>query len=75
MQKYITNSVVVVAALYVVFAGLLVVAAVLDTTSWVEVKDWLVKGAAVACVVLAINIVITFLTQLIPHSEDLPKKK
>jgi uncharacterized membrane protein len=75
MQKYVTNSVIVIVGLYIVFAGLAAVSAVLEFATWEEVKEWLTKGAAVAAVVLVINVVITFLTQFIPHSNDSSKKK
>jgi len=75
MQKYVTNLVVVVASLYVVFAGLLLLAVVLEWVQWAEIKEWLVKGVGVAAVFVSINVVVAFLMQLLPNSDSNKKKK
>lgn len=75
MQKYVTNLVVVVAGLYAVYAGVLVLSVVLEWAQWPDVKEWLVRGVAVAGVFVVINVVVAFLMQLLPHSDNGKKKK
>lgn len=63
MNKYIKSSVIVVAALYIVFAGLLIASAVLEWgVDWSQAQTWLVKGAVLAVILLVINTIVAFLT-------------
>ncbi len=75
MKKYITNTTIVIASLYVIFAGLSAAAVVLEWTTWDKVGDWLAKALALAGIVLAINIVVSLITQFLPHSDQVSKKK
>ena len=75
MNRYAISSVITVIALYLLFAGLAAISAVLEWVTWEEVTDWLIKGAFVASIFLVLNIVIALLTQLIPHSDAKETKK
>ena len=58
---YIKHTAVVLVALYVIFAGLLAVSAVLSWATWPQVGEWLTKAAAVFAILLLINVVVSML--------------
>lgn len=66
MNKYITSSFITILGLYVVFVGLMGIAAILDWTTWDIVTEWSVKIGASALVVFLINCVIALLTKFLP---------
>ncbi len=76
MTKYTVNSLIVIVALYAVFAGVSVITVVLGWASWSDVQDWLQNGALIAGVFLVVNLAITWLASLVSRQQnDAPARK
>ncbi|MBH1980688.1 hypothetical protein I8H83_05540 [Candidatus Saccharibacteria bacterium] len=59
---YIKYSALLLVGLYVIFAGLLAIAAVLEAITWEFVVEWLIKIGIVAIILLAVSTLIGFIT-------------
>ncbi|MCL2451263.1 hypothetical protein FWD20_00010 [Candidatus Saccharibacteria bacterium] len=68
--KYVRNSALAIIALYVVFFGLAMILAVLESITWDEVWSVSAKVGIVALVLLSINIVIAGLVGLMPQKSE-----
>jgi uncharacterized membrane protein len=64
--KYITNTIIAIVALFVVFFGFAAILAIFENVTWNEVWSISAKVGLVALVLLAINVVIAVLVGLLP---------
>jgi hypothetical protein len=70
INKYILNTIIAIAALFVIFFGFATVLAVFESVTWDEVWSLTGKVGIVALILLAINAVIAVLVSLIPRKTD-----
>jgi len=71
--KYIVNTMAVIIALYVLFFGFALILAIFDSVTWSEVWSVSAKVGLVALILLAINMIIAVLANLLPNKSG--KKK